>query len=255
MVNSAESLKSDRSFKLERLNLHDIDSTEETQPTRKSKSKCCNHCSLKCKPAPSTHKKTNSEKGVQTSDHDSQSTHSVLNNVLVPQREPIAYDISLENRKKTHVKARSKPTLQEALKEKRPDFLHDSELRRKAIQEISQMRRMGILDSNFTPHLFTYHEVRKRTEELYRQLPEFRERSKGYQNKDIIVSNRIKASVFQKVMYSLNFIFLVCYSSQYLLLFSLFQLFLFLQIEAANTRIAGPIESTSFDMFVINILM
>ncbi|KAI9554082.1 hypothetical protein GHT06_019354 [Daphnia sinensis] len=202
LVNSAESLKSDRSFRLERLNLHDIDSTEETQPTRKSKSKCCNHCSLKCKPAPSAYKKTNYEKGVQTNERDSQSSPSVPNNVLVPQREPIAYDISLENHKKPREKPRSKPTLQEALKEKRPDFLHDSELRRKAIQEISQMRRMGILDSNFTPHLFTYHEVRKRTEELYRQLPEFRERNRGHQNKDTIVSNRIKASVFQKKLQS-----------------------------------------------------
>lgn len=246
VVSSAESLKSDRSFKLERLNLHDIDSTDETQPTRKSKSKCCNHCSLKSKPAPSSQKKTNDEKGVQTSDHGSQSRSSVLSNFVVPQREPIAYDISVENRAKPQEKPKSKTTLQEALKEKRPDFLHDSELRRKALQEISQMRRMGILDSNFTPHLFTYHEVRKRTEELYRQLPEFRERNKGHLNKDTVVSNRIKASVFQKVMYSLEFSLVVFMG------FHCFNLF-FLPTEAANARVAGPIESTSLNMFVINI--
>lgn len=118
---------------------------------------------------------------------------------MVPQREPIAYDISLENRPKPQERPRNKTTLQEALKTRRPDFLHDSELRRKTIQEISEMRRMGMLDSNFAPHLFTYQELRKRTEELYRQLPEFRNRNKDHQSRETIVTNRIKASVFQKV--------------------------------------------------------
>jgi hypothetical protein len=193
------SLKSDRSFELERLNLHDTDSTEETQPTRKSKSKCCNHCSLKTKSSSAGHKKSIYEKGVQTSEQLSRSSSSVRSDVVVPQREPIAYDISLENRIKPQERPRSKTTLQEALKNRRPDFLHDSELRRKTIQEISEMRRMGVLDSNYAPHLFTYRELRKRTEELYRQLPEFRNRNKDHQSKETIVSNRIKASVFQKV--------------------------------------------------------
>lgn len=202
-VNSAVSLKSDRSFELERLNLHDTDSTTEesrvSRPTRKPKSKCCNHCSLKAKSGPSTHKKTNYEKGVQTSDHRSRAAPSVQSDVVVPQREPIAYDISLDARAKPQERPRSKTTLQEALKEKRPDFYQDSERRRKTIQEISQMRRSGMLESNYAPHLFTYQELRKHTEELYRQLPEFRNRNNDQHRKETVVTNRIKASVFQKV--------------------------------------------------------
>lgn len=194
-INSIASFKSDRSFELERLNLHDTDSTtEETKPTRKAKSKCCTHCSLKTK---SVARKMNDDKGVQTSDQRPKVASSIVS--LVPQREPIAYDISIEACAKPQERPRSKTTLQEALKEKRPDFYNHSEHRRKAIQEISQMRRMGMLDSNFTPHLFSYYELRKHTEEMYRQLPEFRNRNRDQQRKETVVSNRIKASVFQKV--------------------------------------------------------
>ncbi len=197
-VNSITSLKSDRSFELERLNLHDTDSTEESRPTRKPKSKCCNHCSLKV-PGPSTHKRSNYEKGVQTSDHRSRAAHPVKSEVVVPQREPIAYDISLDIRAKPQERPKSKTTLQEALKEKRPDFYQDSERRRKTIQEISEMRRSGMVGSNLTSHMFTYQELRKHTEELYRQLPEYRNRNKNQQRKETVATNRIKASLFQKV--------------------------------------------------------
>ena len=199
-VNSITSLKSDRSFELERLNLHDTDSTEDSRPARKPKSKCCNHCSLKVKSGPSTHKKANYEKAVQTSDqHRSRGVQPVQTNVVVPQREPIAYDISLDARAKPQERPKSKATLQEALKEKRPDFYQDSERRRKTIQEISEMRRSGMADSNIPPHMFTYQELRKHTEELYRQLPEYRNRNKNQQRKETVVTNRIKASLFQKV--------------------------------------------------------
>ena len=196
-VNSALSLRSDRSFELERLNLHDTDSTEDSRPVKTSKTKCCNHCSLK-KSSSTTKKKSKNEKSVQTSDI-RPGAPAVRNNVIVPQREPVAYDITLDDLAKPKEPPRNKTTLQEALKEKRPDFYEDSERRRKAIQEISQMRRTGMSEPNFAPHLFTYHELRKHTEELCRQMPEFRNRNRDQKRKETVVSNRIKASVFQKV--------------------------------------------------------
>lgn len=198
-VNSMASFKSERSFELERLNLHDTDSTEYSRPTRnKPRTKCCNHCSLKTKSMGSfASKKNHDEKSVQTS---GQRSRAASIDVVVPQREPIAYDISIEARAKPQERTtKSKITLQDALKEKRPDFYQDSERRRKAIQEISEMRRMGMMDANFTPHLFSYNELRKHTESLYRRLPEFKNRNKDQQRKETVVGNRIKASVFQKV--------------------------------------------------------
>lgn len=204
-INSVESIKSDRSFELERLNLHDTDSTtEDSRPLRKSKSKCCNHCSLKKKSETTGHhRRAKDEKAVQTSDSRLRVASSVDN--VVPQREPIAYDISIEACSKPQERPRSKTTLQEALKEKRPDFYNHSEHRRKAIQEISHLRRMGMLDSNFTPHLFSYYELRKHTEEMYRQLPEFKNRNQAQQRKETVVSNRNKASVYQKVCHTDSF--------------------------------------------------
>lgn len=188
---------SERSFELERLNLHDTDSTDPTTSVakqhKKSKTKCCAHCSLKnsssrAKPPSSQRKTRPTEIGIQTS----------IQRHVVPQREPIAYEISVDF-KKPSKDPKEKITLQDALREKRPDFFHDSERRRRAIQEITHMRREGILDSNAIPRLFTYQELRQHTELIYRQLPEANYRNTEQIRKEAAVSNRIKASLYQRV--------------------------------------------------------
>ena len=191
--------KSDRSFELERLNLHDTDSASE-QPTnsnkaklKKTKPKCCAHCSLKWK-----------------------STEAPAQVVPGPaaQREPIAYDIGLHNGDGNNKesgqsssssiprvvsKSGNKTSLQQALKERRPDFYQESERRRRTIKEITLMRRDYKMDCNSIPRLFTYSQLRQHTENIYRHLPEAQYRYKDQNRKDIVTSNRIKASVFQKV--------------------------------------------------------
>lgn len=117
---------------------------------------------------------------------------------VVPQREPVAYEILIDAKERPE-QSRRKTTLQEALREKRPDFLQDSERRRQTIQEISYLRREGKVDSNAIPRLFSYHELRQHTEQIYRQLPEANYRNRDQVRRETAVSNRIKASVFQKV--------------------------------------------------------
>ena len=188
------------------MNLHDTDSyTEPSNQRKKSKAKCCAHCSLKNKSRRSPHKRpSNPEVGLQTNEQRTHISTAVtkqqpvrLTSVIVPQREPIAYDIALNEGKPT--RPRSKTSLQEALKEKRPDFYEESERRRRTIQEITSMRREDKMDCNNIPRLFTYAELRKHTENLYRQLPEANFRYKDQHRKETVTSNRIRASVFQKV--------------------------------------------------------
>lgn len=205
---SVASLKSDRSFELERLNLHDTDSsatpnTQPTKPVRQLKTKCCTHCSLK-KPKPirsaQSRKPGKEEVGVQTSDR--RTVAEKPSDSRVPaQREPIAFDISVNGncRRKDSERPTSKTSLQDALKDKRPDFCQESARRQQALQESAQLRRTGAIDCNAIPRLFSYQQLRKQTEQIYQQLPEVRFKNRDQVRKQTITSNRIKASVYQKV--------------------------------------------------------
>ena len=184
------------------MNLHDTDSTTEPSNQRKkAKAKCCAHCSLKNKSGRFPHKRPSNPEvvlSIRTNEQRTRVSASVAKQpVIVPQREPIAYDIAFNEDKPT--RPQSKTSLQEALKEKRPDFYEESERRRRTIQEITCMRREDKVDCNNIPRLFTYAELRKHTENLYRQLPEAKFRYKDQHRKETVTTNRIKASVFQKV--------------------------------------------------------
>lgn len=205
---SPVSLKSDRSFELERLNLHDTDSsetptTQPSKPVRPPKTKCCSHCILK-KPKPirsaPPRNPSKEEIGVQTSER-RQTAEKPSENRIPAQREPIAFEISVngKHRSKDSERPSSKTSLQEALKERRPDFCQESARRQQALHEIAQLRRTGAIECNAIPRLFSYHQLRKHTEQIYQQLPEVKFKNRDQKRKENITSNRIKASIYQKV--------------------------------------------------------
>lgn len=156
------------------------------------KTKCCSHCSLTVQQTNEIKFQASTEKKIK--DTSAQTEDQQVEPIMEAQREPIAYEIPLTSNC-------TKTSLQEALKKRRPDFLSGSEIRRKAIQDMAHLRLVDKVDTNSIPRLFTYQQMRKNTEKLYRQLPEVQTKIRNVDRnrKDMIISNRIKANLFQKV--------------------------------------------------------
>ena len=109
------------------------------------------------------------------------------------QREPLAFEVFLDD------KAVEKINVQAALQEKRPDFVLSSEERRKIIQEMAYLRQVEKTRPENIPRLFSYQQLRKHTEDIYRNLPDTKKEVLKKVRKEKEKTYRVNANDFQKV--------------------------------------------------------
>ena len=230
-INSS-TLKSERSFEIERLNLNDTESEMTVKETvAPAKSKCCSHCSLRKKkiakvtnvtPEMTTERHSSNRTDAdpnrhrtsavhnqghyrESASHDQDRPRSSASAKLDPgtkvdlsarlakaMKEPIAFDINLNADPRNL-------SLQESLKEKRPDFVLHSEQRRKAIQEMAYLRLVEKANFKSIPRLYTYQQMRKNTEKIYQKMPEAHAMCRLKDRQDAATSNRLRASTFSHV--------------------------------------------------------